>query len=524
MFNILIKNGTIVDGTGAPGKKADLAVSGDKIAAIEPLSHAEAELTIDAQGLVVAPGFIDIHSHSDSMLPFLPSADSKVCQGITTEVVGNCGDSIAPLSPTMLKELNESLERENAGRKVTWSSFKEYVDVLRTQGTAVNTVNLVGHGTIREKVMGMTDAAPTPAQIAEMQDEVKKAMDAGARGLTSGLIYTPSVYAKTDELIALARTATEKNGIYTTHMRGEGNTLFEAIEEAILTCRAAEVPLEISHLKASGVRNWDKMPRAIEMIEKARAEGLDVTADMYPYPASNTGLGSLIPDWAHVGGRDTMIARLQDPSMRARIHQELADPLNSNGTGYDKIFISSCAVRPEYEGRNIQEIADERRRDALDTVMDILVEVKLSAEMIMFTMKEENVVMGLRQPFVSIGTDASCKAYQGPLAMGKPHPRAFGTFARVLGKFSRDEKLFSVEEAVRKMTGLPAGKFNLQQRGLLKAGYFADITLFDPKNVADNATFTNPQQVPTGIPWVIVNGQIILNNGHMTGTRPGKVL
>ena len=518
MIDILIQNGTIIDGSGAPARKADLAISGERITTIENLPNAQARQVIDARGLVVAPGFIDAHSHGDYVLPFLPTADSKIAQGITLEVVGNCGGSMAPLSPAMREELNKDKLIETAGDKVDWETFEGYLDRLRRQGVSVNVAPLVGHGTVREKVMGMTDAAPTSQQLAEMKDEVARAMDAGAIGFTTGLIYTPNVYAETAEIVALAQAAAEKDGIYTSHIRGEGDTLLEAAEEALTVGRRAEIAVEISHLKASGPRNWPKMPQVIDLIETARREGLDVTADMYPYPASNTGMTSLIPAWAHVGGTEAFIQRLKDPATRQRLHAEVRDER------WESILIAYCPAHQEYNGRYMHEIAAERKQHPLDAVMDILVDANLSTDIIMFGMKEENVALGLKQPWVMIGTDGGGRAFEGPYAAGKPHPRNFATFPRVLGKYCREEKLFPLEEAVRKMTALPAEKFRLRQRGLLKPGYFADVVLFDPLTVIDTSTFVDPHQRPTGIPWVLVNGQPVIADGKHTGARPGQMV
>ncbi|MCL4559903.1 MAG: D-aminoacylase [Chloroflexi bacterium] len=524
MIDVLIKGGLVFDGSGASGKPADIAIAGDRIITIEPLGEAQAETVIDASGMAVTPGFIDMHSHGDFRLPFLPTADSKIHQGITLEVVGNCGSSMAPLSPSMIQEMNGQYQEEKSEMVVDWDSFGGYLDRLRRQGTSVNVVPLVGHGTIREKVMAMSDASPTPEQLAAMQDEVKRAMDEGAMGFTTGLIYTPNVYAGTEEIIALADTASQAGGLYTSHVRGEGDTLLEALHEAIEVGRRSEIPVQISHLKASGVHNWNKMDQALELIESARKDGLDVTADMYPYPASNTGLTSLIPAWVHVGGKEEMIRRLKDPSVRSRISNDQSDHVGANGVDWDGIFISSCPSRPDYEGRHVKDIATERKQKPLDAVMDLLIEARLNVDIIMFTMKEENVALGLRYPNVMIGSDSSGAAAEGPFSVGKPHPRNYGTFPRVLGRYSREQKLFPLEEAVRKMTGLPAGKLKLHQRGLLKPGYFADIVVFNPQTVIDTATFTQPHQYPVGIEWVLVNGKVVIANGKHTGARPGMVL
>ncbi|NPV85886.1 MAG: D-aminoacylase [Anaerolineae bacterium] len=524
MLDIVIRNATLVDGSRAPRRKADVGILGDRVEVIGDLSSAVARQVLDASGKIIAPGFIDMHSHGDSMLPFLPTADSKVHQGVTLEVVGNCGFSMAPFSRQMLDEMNETYAQEGGHKHVDWDTFAGFFERLRRQGTSVNVFALAGHGTIREKVMGMTDAVPTPQQMGEMKDEVRRAMESGARGLSTGLIYTPSLYARTEEIVELAKVAGKLGGIYTSHIRGEGDTLLEAIAEAVEIGRAADIPVEISHLKASGPRNWHKMPQAIEMIEKARRSGLDISADMYPYPASNTGLTSIVPAWAHVGGRDALLARLADAGERERICRELNNPEVSQPRFWDKIMISYCPANPQLEGQTIEQIAAARRHDPLGTALDLLVENRLNVDIIMFTMKDENVAMGLQMDFVAIGTDGSGYAKEGPLSGGKPHPRNFGTFPRVLGYYAREQELFSLEEAVWKMTGLPAGKLKLAQRGLLQEGYFADLVVFDEVAIRDMATFTQPHQFPQGILSVMVNGVWVVRDGVLSGQRPGVIL
>ena len=534
MFDVLIRNGTAIDGSGAPRRQADLAISGERIVAVESLPAAQSKEVIDATGLVVAPGFIDAHCHDDGVLPFQPTADSKVAQGITTEVGGNCGGSAAPLSPATREEANSPANRnspvERAGMDVDWGSVEEYFARLTRQGMSVNLALLAGLGTIRKKVMGMTDGAPTPEQLEEMKGEVEVAMDAGAIGVSTGLIYPPSVYARTDEIIALATVAAAKGGVYASHIRGEGDTLMEAADEALTVGREAGLPVQIAHLKASGPDNWHKMPLVIERIESARADGLDVTADMYSYRASNTGLGALLPHWAHVGGAEACVERLKDPAVRRRIHDEGKHRKPGPAwAGYDERYIASivisyCPPHPEYDGRYLHEVAAERGQDPLDAAMDILIESTLTTIIIIFSMKEENVALGLSRPWVMIGTDGASRYFEGPHTAGKPHPRNFGTFPRVLGKYCREDGLFSLEEAVRKMTSLPAGKFRLNQRGLLREGHYADIVVFDSQAVADVATFAEPRQRPRGIPWVFVNGQAAIADGRQTGARPGRVL
>jgi N-acyl-D-amino-acid deacylase len=522
-LSILIRNGTIYDGSGAAGFLADVGIQDGRIAAIGSLSDAEAETVIEAQGLAVAPGFIDMHSHGDYVLPFLPTADSKVHQGITLEVVGNCGSSMAPINADMGSQIifDQDMLTDAV---IDWSSFGEFLARLRRSGISVNVASLVGHGTIREKVMGMTDAPPSAQQLAAMQDEVRRAMQEGAVGLSTGLIYPPSIYGDVDEIAALAEVVAEHGGIYTSHIRGEGNTLIEAILEALEVGRRAQVRVQISHLKASGVRNWHKMPQALELLDQARRAGIDVMADMYTYPASNTSLSSLVPAWAHVGGRDAMIARLQDQAVRARIHYELADAVDANGVDWDQIYISSCTARQDYEGRHLKEIASERQQHPWDAVLDVLIETRLNADIIEFTMKEENVALGLQDPHVMICTDATGRAAQGPFSAGKPHPRNYGSFPRLLGMYVRQQGLFPLEEAVRKMTSLPAGRLGLSDRGRLSPNYWADVVIFDAATVADEATFTDPHRYPTGIEWVLVNGEVVIREGQHTGAKPGMIV
>ncbi|HZW05243.1 MAG TPA: D-aminoacylase [Anaerolineaceae bacterium] len=524
MFDILIRGGTVLDGTGRPGQPADVGITGNRITAIGNLTGAESRQTLLAEGLVVAPGFIDMHSHGDDHLPFMPTADSKIHQGITTEVVGNCGSSAAPLSEEMLDDLNRSLSKEAGEKTADWLTLGEFFDRLERQGTSVNLAMLVGHGTIREKVMGMSDADPTPEQLAAMQAEVRAAIEAGAIGLSTGLIYTPNVYAKTSEIIELARTAAHMGGIYTSHIRGEGNTLFEAIDEALTVGRAAGIQVQISHLKASGVKNWHKMARAVELIEQGREDGIDVTADLYPYPASNTGLTSLVPAWAHVGGHDRMLARLQDPACRQRIHLELSDPIDANGVDWDGIVVSHCPLLPEVEGLNLQQISEGRKAHPVDAMLDLLVEADLQVSIIMFTIQAENMLYGLRNRNVMIGTDGAGYSITGPYAAGRPHPRNFGTFPRVLGRYVREQPVLSLPEAVWKMTGLPASRLRFQDRGLIRENFHADLVVFNPQTVLDTSTFENPHQYPAGIEWVLVNGQVVIAGGQHTGARPGRIV
>jgi N-acyl-D-amino-acid deacylase len=523
MLDILIKGGTVIDGSGAPPWPADVAIEADRVRAVERLPNAEAGHVIDATGLVVAPGFFDMHSHADFVLPGLPTADSKVHQGFTLEVVGNCGASPAPLTPPRRQDVIETALTVPPLRW-DWTSFGSYLDRLRQTGTSINVAPLVGHGTVRIVAMGTGDARPGPAELQAMQVEVRQAMEEGAVGLSTGLIYAPGVFADTEEIVALARSAAELGGFYASHIRGEGDGLLTAISEAIEIGRRARLPVEISHLKAAGRANWPKMAEAIALIERARADGLDVTADMYPYPAGSTSLTALLPTWAHVGGRDALLARLSDPAGRARIREALDGPGLAADAGWQEIMISGCPATPRHEGRTIAEIAAERRQTESEAVIDILREAAAEVDMILFMMSEDNVALGLGQPWVMIGSDGEGRAAEGPYATGKPHPRNYGTCPRLLGHYVRERRVLPLEEAIRKMTSLPAAKLRLRDRGLLRPGAFADVVVFDPATVSDTATFTDPHRYPRGIPWVLVNGRPVVADGRHTGLRPGRVL
>ena len=524
MLDILIKGGTVIDGTGRPPRPADVAIAGDRIEAIDRLPGASAARVIDAAGHVVAPGFIDMHSHADFTLPGLPTADSKLHQGFTTEVVGNCGASPAPLTPAHRQEVIDSTGLALPPLAWDWTTFRSYLDALSRERLSINVAPLVGHGTVRLVVMGPGDAHPTPDQLRAMAAEVRRAMDEGAIGFSTGLIYPPGVYADTDEVVELARAAGEGGGFYASHIRGEGRTLLPAISEAIEVGRRASVPVEISHLKASGRANWPKMAQAIELIEQARAEGLDVTADMYPYPAGSTMLAALLSPWVHAGGRERLLARLADPADRARIRAELDDTGLGRDAGWDGILIAACPTQPEYEGRTLAHIADGLGLSPAEAAIEILREARGEAEMILFMMSEDNVALGLRQPWVMIGSDGEGRATSGPYGAGKPHPRNYGTCPRFLGHYVRDDRIVSLPDAIRKLTSLPATKLGLRDRGRLEPGAAADVVVFDPATVADTATFAEPHRYPVGIPWVLVNGDPVIARGAHTGSRPGRAL
>ncbi len=523
MLDVVIRGGSVVDGSGGSARRADVAIVADRIEAVEPLPRAEAAQVIDATGHVVAPGFVDMHSHADFVLPGLPTADSKVHQGFTLEVVGNCGASPAPLTPARRQDVIDTALTVPPLRW-DWTTFRSYLDGLSREGLSINVAPLVGHGTVRILAMGASDARPTADQLRAMQAEVRRAMAEGALGLSTGLIYAPGLFADTDEIVDLARVAAEAGGIYASHIRGESDTLLPAIAEAIEVGRRAGLPVQISHLKAAGQANWTKMGQAIELIEAARADGLDVTADMYPYPAGSTGLTALLPAWVHVGGRKPLLARLADPADRARIRAALDAGGLARDAGWDGIVIAGCPARRGYEGRTIADIAAELGVPAGEAAIEILRQSGGDADMVLFMMSEDNVARGLALPWVMIGSDGEGRAARGPYAAGKPHPRNYGTCPRFLGHYVRDQRLVPLEEAVRRMTSLPAAKLGLKDRGRLARGAFADVVVFDPATIADTATFADPHRYPRGIAWVLVNGRPVIAAGDHTGARPGRVL
>jgi N-acyl-D-amino-acid deacylase len=524
MLDVLVRGGTVIDGTGGPARRADVAVEGDRIREVGHLPDAAAARVIDAAGLMVAPGFVDMHSHADYVLPGLPTADSKVRQGFTLEVVGNCGASPAPLTDACRQDAIDASGIVLPPLPWDWRSFGSYLGRLREQGTSINVAPLVGHGAVRILAMGMRASAPEPTELRTMESAVRQAMDEGAVGFSTGLIYPPGVYADTGEIVALARAAGRAGGFYASHIRGEGETLLEAIGEAIEVGRQAGVAVEVSHLKAAGRPNWPKMARAIELIEAARAEGLDVTADMYPYPAGSTALSSLLPDWAHAGGRPALLARLRDPAERARLRTALDGPGLARDAGWNRIVISACPPHPVYEGRSLADVAAARRADPPEALLDVLVDAAGEGDMILFMMSEDNVTLGLRQPWVMIGSDGEGRATEGPYASGKPHPRNYGTVPRFLGHYVRERRILSLEAAVHKLTSLAASKLGLRDRGVVRAGAWADLVVFDAERIAETSTFEAPHRYPEGIPWVLVNGEPVVAAGRHTGARPGRVV
>ncbi|MHB0885963.1 MAG: N-acyl-D-amino-acid deacylase family protein [Bacillota bacterium] len=523
MDDILIRGGKVIDGTGAPWYRADVALAGGRIRAVARRLETEAKLVIDAGGRAVAPGFIDAHSHSDSAFLINPKAESKIRQGVTTEVIGQCGSSAAPLSERSLQEAKHSLLGEEM--EITWRSLGEYLAVLESRGVAVNVVPTVGHGTIREAVVGYDDRPPTDDEMRQMKGLVAESMKAGARALTTGLIYPPGSFARTDEIIELARVAAEHGGIYMSHMRDEGDHLLDSMAEAIEIGEKGGLPVQISHHKAVGPANWGRVKDSLALIDVARARGLDVTADQYPYVATSTGLDSIVPNWAHAGGAAALLERLKDGPTRAKLGAQVTPATERRG-GWDKILISSLRAEANrrYQGWTLDAIARDRGLDPWVTTCELIISEGGYVGMVRFAMCEEDVKTVMAHPAVMIGSDGSSLAPYGRLGESQPHPRNYGTFVRVLGKYAREEGVLTLVEAVRKMTGLPAARFGLWDRGLVRPGMAADLVVFDPDTVAERATFANPQQYPAGIDHVIVNGQVAVDpNGH-TGALAGQIL
>jgi len=509
MFDLLIKNAKVLDGLGNDEKAADVGIKGDAISDTGDLGDAEATRTIDADGLHAAPGFIDMHTHSGFLYLVNPKAESKVHQGVTTEVVGHCGTSVAPLKGDARKEA-ESLTRI-LGLEIDWETFEEYNKKVLDQGIALNIVHLLGHGTLRDAVMGRTDREPTDEEIEQMREEIDSAFEQGVFGMSSGLIYPPGCYAKTDELIELSKAVARNGGLYSSHIEGAG------------------VPVQISHLKVAGQKYWDSGPGALELIDKALGMGMDITADQYPYLAGNTGLSAILPKWVHNEGGAVLIERLGDPEIRAKIKEEMQSGEGEFGIdnitdGWEGILIGLAVGHPEYQGRTVKDIAEELGKDPIDTVFDVIVECNDILYVNLMTQSEDNVRLFIKHPNVMIGSDASAMAPYGLLGATVPHPRTYGTFPRVLGEYVREQKILSLPEAIRKMTSLTAKKLGLTDRGTLEAGKKADLVLFDADTISDRATYQDPNQYPVGIKAVIVNGTIVVEDDEHTGALPGEVL
>src|SRR3989441_429184 len=528
-YDLIIKNGRVVDGSGRHSFKADVAIEGNRIARIGNLRGAKAKREIDARGQIVAPGFIDMLGQSETFVLIDPRAMSKVMMGVTTEITGE-GESIAPINDRILKEQEDFNRRFNL--TVDWRTLDEYFKRLGKQGAGVNLGTFVGATQVREYVIGYDDRPPTPAELEQMKQLVAEAMKDGALGVSTSLQYVPARFAKTDEIVELAKVAHQYGGIYISHQRSEANAIDDSMKEVFEIARRAHIPAEIWHFKTAYKKNWGRMPEMLRRIEAARRQGLKITADVYPYVAGSTSLSACLPPWALAGGTDRMIARLKDPATRARLKQEIGADSNAweniylGSGGPSGIFIGSVVNSDlgRLPGKRRSEIATAQNKDPLDALFDFIIADRGQTGAIFFMMQESDMNAALKSPFVSICTDSGARATDGPLAGSKSHPRGWGTYPRILGKYVRDEKLMPLEFAIHKMTGLPASNIGLNERGLLREGYFADITIFDPKTVIDRATFEEPNQYPVGINFVIVNGQIEVDNAQRTPALAGRVL
>jgi len=513
MLDLKIEGAQVIDGTGAPGSRADVGIRDDVIVAVGDLSGESAGSSLWAAGRALAPGFIDMHSHSDWRLWENRRAESKIRQGVTTEVVGNCGFSPAPASREFLQELRGFALYLPRGMDFRWQSVGEYLKAFDAEGTALNVMQLVGHGTLRIAAMGFARRAPDRKELARMQRLMADAMEDGAWGLSTGLIYAPGSYASTEEIVEVARVAGRHRGFYASHIRGEGATLLDAVGEAIRVGREGELSVQVSHIKAAGRPNWGKVADALALIDAARAEGLDVMADVYPYTASSTTLRTLLPDWALEGGVEAMLQRLHTPEVRERIRRELEAPVTGQSlldrVGWENIMLASCPQRKDAEGKRLSEVGAERGMDPLDAALELIV---------------DEAGRALAHPAVMIGSDGSSLAPYGALGAGKPHPRSYGTFPRVLGEYAREQRILGLPEAVHKMTGLPAKRLQLRDRGVIRVGAKADLVVFDPRRIADQATYDEPHRYPVGIEHVVVNGSIVVKDGAHTGSLPGKLL
>lgn len=529
MLDVLIQNAEIIDGTKAPRYKGDIAIEGEQIVAIGPQAGVAAQTVIDAAGRVVVPGFIDMHSHADLTLLAAPEGESLVHQGITTVVTGQCGLSPAPLNSKNKRETLRAINTLGAPTaSIPWdemSSFSAFLDYLQQLKPAVNVVPLVGQGMISAAVLGYSAASPSGDQIKQMQRLVHDAMDSGAFGISTGLIYPPGSFTPTEELVQMVKPVAEHNGLYFSHIRGESETLIEAIQEAIEIGRQVGVPVQISHFKAAGRSNWDKAARALALIDQARAEGLDVTADMYPYLAGLTHLAVLLPQWALEGGVMGVLRRLTLPWERRKIIQAMrvGEEQIAEDITWDQILI--CKSRKKaYLLRYISELATQEGKDPYTWVLDALLKTLGDIAMVIFLMSEDNVKMQLQHSAMMIGTDGFGLATEGPMASGALHPRSFGTYPRLLGHYVREEGVLSLEEASWKASGLPAQKLRLANRGAIKKGYQADLVIFEPGVIQDQATYAEPLQYPSGIDYVLVNGEVVIDQGKQTTARPGKVI
>ncbi len=528
-FDVIIRGGTVYDGSGAKPRKADVGIKGDVVAAVGDLTKAKAALVVDAAGMAVAPGFINMLSWSTESLIVDPRSLGELKQGITTQIFGE-GWSMGPLNDRMKKQMKD--DQGDLKYDIEWTTLADYLNYFEKRGVSQNVASYIGATTIRTYVLGEADVQPNADQMQQMRDLVEKEMRAGALGIGSSLIYAPAFYAKTEELIEMCKVAAKYKGKYISHMRSEGNRLEEAVDELIRISREANIPAEIYHLKAAGKNNWPKMDKVLAKVEAARKSGMKITADMYNYPAGATGLDAAMPPWVLDGGYSELYKRIQDPATRKKILEEIRTPTDKWENLYlsagsaDKVLLigfKSEKLKP-LTGKSLGEVARMRGTDPENTILDLVLEDQSRVGTVYFLMDEENIKKQIKYPWVSFGSDAESMAPEGAFLKSNPHPRAYGNFARLLGKYVREEKVISLEEAVRRLTSLPAGNLGLDRRGLLKNGYFADVVIFDPKTIADKATFEKPHQFAVGVRDVFVNGVQMLRNGEHTGKFSGRAL
>ncbi len=528
-FDIVIRGGTVLDGTGADGQKVDVGIKGDRIVAVGNLGEKKAAQIIDAHGLTVAPGFINMLSWSNESLIADGRSQSEIRQGVTTEIMGE-GESMGPVNERVREQM--VAEQKDIKYDITWKTLAEYLRFLEGRGISCNVASYVGATTIRKNVIGFEDKAPTPEQLEEMRELVRYEMEEGALGIGTSLIYPPAFYAKTEELIELCKVAAKYQGKYISHMRSEGNRLLEAFDELARIAREANIPAEVYHIKAAGQKNWGKLDQLLARIEAARKEGLKITADMYTYPAAGTGLDACLPPWTEDGGYPALFKRLRDPATRStiaaqvRVDSDEWENLYLAAGAPEKILLvgfKSEKLKP-LTGKSLAEIAKMRGKDPVETIMDLISEDESRIESVYFLMSEENVKKELAKPWVSFGSDEASQAPEGPFLKANPHPRAYGNFARVVGKYARDEKVLTLPEAIRRLSGLPATNLGLADRGFIKEGMYADVVIFDPTTIADHATFEKPHQYTTGMKHVLVNGKQVLKDGEHTGATPGRAL
>ncbi|MBV9502479.1 MAG: D-aminoacylase [Acidobacteriaceae bacterium] len=527
-FDLIIRNGHIIDGTGSPWYSGDIGIRNGHIAEIGSLANAPARRAIDAAGLVVAPGFIDMLGQSELSMLVNPHVPSKIFQGITTEITGE-GNSIAPQTPRLLTEDRDGYS--HYGIKPDWTTFSEYFDHLQKHGMGINLASYVGATQVRRIVIGEANRPPRPEELERMKALVGQAMQQGAVGLSTALQYAPAPYAGTEELIALASESAKFGGIYATHMRSEGDAIDTALDETIRIGREAKIPVEIWHIKAAGKRNWGRMPEIVHRIDDARKSGVDIEADTYAYPAWFNSFSAFVPPWAHEGGDAKMIERLKDPTTRARIRKQM----ETDASGWDNEWLEvpgpdailvSVVSNPKLlslQGKTIAQIAESQAKDPIDAIFDLLIEDP-GMSVAVFGMSESDIVEALKQPWVSIDNDSQGTAPTGLLGQEHPHPRGYGTFPRILRKYVREEGVLTLPDAIRKFTALPAQRMRLTNRGVLKQGMWADVVIFDPEKIRDVATFETPNQLSVGMEYVLVNGVSVIDHGTMTNALPGKVL